>query len=48
MRPLPEGDKREFVAGYSDTTIHLLEEMIGIRDGRAEIVWPIPGRGKLW
>jgi len=41
------GDKLEFVVGYSDTTVHLHEEMIGIRDGRAEIVWPILGRGKL-
>ena len=44
---LKVGDKLEFVVGYSDTTVHLHEEMIGIRDGRAEIVWPILGRGKL-
>ena len=41
------GDKLEFVVGYSDTTVHLHEEMIGTRDGRVEIVWPILGRGKL-
>ena len=44
---LKVGDKLEFVVDYSDTTVHLHEEMIGIRDGRAEIVWPILGRGKL-
>ncbi len=44
---LKVGDKLEFVVGYSDTTVHLHEEMIGIRDGRVEIVWPILGRGKL-
>jgi D-serine deaminase-like pyridoxal phosphate-dependent protein len=44
---LKVGDKLEFVVGYSDTTVHLHEEMVGIRDGRAEIVWPILGRGKL-
>ncbi|MGH8714223.1 MAG: DSD1 family PLP-dependent enzyme [Casimicrobiaceae bacterium] len=44
---LKVGDKLEFIVGYSDTTVHLHEEMIGIRDGRAEIVWPILGRGKL-
>ena len=44
---LKVGDKLEFVVGYSDTTVHLHEEMIGIRDGRAEVVWPILGRGKL-
>ena len=46
-RTLKVGDKLEFVVGYSDTTVHLHEEMVGIRDGRAEIVWPILGRGKL-
>lgn len=44
---LKVGDKLEFVVGYSDTTVHLHEEMVGIRNGRAEIVWPILGRGKL-
>jgi D-serine deaminase-like pyridoxal phosphate-dependent protein len=44
---LKVGDKLEFVVGYSDTTVHLHEEMIGTRNGRAEIVWPILGRGKL-
>jgi D-serine deaminase-like pyridoxal phosphate-dependent protein len=44
---LKVGDKLEFVVGYSDTTVHLHEEMIGIRDGRVEIVWPTLGRGKL-
>lgn len=46
-RSLKVGDKLEFVVGYSDTTVHLHEEMIGMRDGRVEIVWPILGRGKL-
>lgn len=41
------GDKVEFVVGYSDTTVHLHEEMYGVRNGRVEVVWPILGRGKL-
>ncbi len=41
------GDKIEFVVGYSDTTVHLHEEMYGIRGGRVEAVWPVLGRGKL-
>ncbi len=44
---LKVGDKIEFVVGYSDTTVHLHEEMYGIRDGLVEVVWPILGRGKL-
>jgi D-serine deaminase-like pyridoxal phosphate-dependent protein len=41
------GDRIEFVVGYSDTTVHLHEEMIGIRGGRVEDVWRIAGRGKI-
>jgi D-serine deaminase-like pyridoxal phosphate-dependent protein len=44
---LKVGDKLEFVVGYSDTTVHLHEEMFGIREGHVEVVWPILGRGKL-
>jgi D-serine deaminase-like pyridoxal phosphate-dependent protein len=44
---LKVGDKIEFVVGYGDTTVHLHEEMYGIRDGKVEVVWPILGRGKL-
>jgi len=40
------GDKLEFVVGFSDTTVHLHDELYGIRDGRVEVVWPILGRGK--
>jgi len=41
------GDKVEFVVGYSDTTVHLHDEVYGIRDGRVEVVWPLLGRGQL-
>jgi D-serine deaminase-like pyridoxal phosphate-dependent protein len=41
------GDKVEFVVGYTDTTVNLHDELVGIRNGRVEIVWPILGRGKL-
>ena len=41
------GDRLEFVVGYSDTTVHLHDEMYGIRNGAVEVVWPILGRGKL-
>jgi D-serine deaminase-like pyridoxal phosphate-dependent protein len=44
---LQVGDKIEFVAGYSDTTVFLHDELYGIRDGRVEAVWPVLGRGKL-
>jgi D-serine deaminase-like pyridoxal phosphate-dependent protein len=41
------GDKLEFIVGYSDTTVHLHETIIGVRSGRVEAVWPVAGRGKL-
>jgi len=41
------GDKIEFVVGYSDTTVHLHEEIVGVRDGRIEAIWPVAGRGRI-
>lgn len=41
------GDRIEFVVGYSDTTVYLHEEMIGVRGGTIEEVWRIAGRGKI-
>lgn len=40
------GDQVEIVVGYSDTTVHLHDELIGIRNGRIETVWPIAARGR--
>ncbi len=41
------GDRLEWVVGYSDTTVHLHDEIYATRKGRIEAVWPIVGRGKL-
>jgi len=41
------GDKVEFIVGYSDTTVHLHEEIIGVRQGRIEAVWRVAARGKI-
>jgi D-serine deaminase-like pyridoxal phosphate-dependent protein len=41
------GDKLEFVVGYTDTTVHLHDELYAVSDGRVEAVWPVLGRGKL-
>ncbi|HEV8308885.1 MAG TPA: hypothetical protein VGW35_14585 [Methylomirabilota bacterium] len=40
------GDRVEFVAGYSDSTVFLHDRLHGVRDGRVEVIWPILGRGK--
>jgi D-serine deaminase-like pyridoxal phosphate-dependent protein len=41
------GDKIEFIVGYSDTTVHLHEEIVGVRGDRIECVWRIAARGKI-
>jgi D-serine deaminase-like pyridoxal phosphate-dependent protein len=41
------GDKIEFVVGYSDTTVHLHEEIVGIRGGHIESIWRVAARGKI-
>jgi hypothetical protein len=35
------------IVGYSDTTVHLHEEIVGVRSGRIESIWRVAGRGKL-
>ena len=41
------GEKIEFVAGYSDTTVLLHNELYGVRNGIVETIWPVLGRGML-
>jgi D-serine deaminase-like pyridoxal phosphate-dependent protein len=41
------GDRVEFAVGYSDTTVHLHEEIFAIRGSNVEAAWRISGRGKL-
>jgi len=41
------GDRVEFVVGYSDTTVHLHERLVGVRKGQVEVVWRVAARGRL-
>jgi D-serine deaminase-like pyridoxal phosphate-dependent protein len=41
------GEKIELIVGYSDTTVHLHEEIVGVRGGRIESIWRVAARGKL-
>jgi D-serine deaminase-like pyridoxal phosphate-dependent protein len=41
------GELVEFVVGYSDTTVHLHEELVAQRGGRIVAVWPIVARGRI-
>jgi D-serine deaminase-like pyridoxal phosphate-dependent protein len=40
------GDKLELGVGYADTTVHLHDELHGVRNGQVEVVWPIAARGR--
>jgi len=41
------GERVEFIPGYTDTTVHLHEEMVALRGNRIEAVWKVAGRGKI-
>ncbi|MBW8707733.1 MAG: alanine racemase [Alphaproteobacteria bacterium] len=41
------GDRLQFVPGYTDTTIHLHEEIIALRGSRIEAVWKVAARGRI-
>jgi D-serine deaminase-like pyridoxal phosphate-dependent protein len=41
------GDQLELIVGYSDTTVHLHEEIVGLRNGRVEAVWRVAARGRI-
>ncbi len=40
------GDRLRFIPNHVCTTVNLSDELIGIRDGRVEVVWPVLARGK--
>jgi D-serine deaminase-like pyridoxal phosphate-dependent protein len=41
------GDRLELIVGYSDTTVHLHEEIMGLRAGRIEALWRVAARGQI-
>jgi len=41
------GDKINFITGYEDLTVFLYDQLVGVRNGKVEVVWDISGRGKL-
>ncbi|TMH63127.1 MAG: DSD1 family PLP-dependent enzyme [Betaproteobacteria bacterium] len=41
------GERIQFIVGYSDTTVHLHDEIVGLRNGLIECVWQVAGRGKI-
>ena len=43
---LTVGDKIKVIPNHCDTTVMLYDWFVGLRGGRVESVWPIPGRGE--
>ena len=41
------GDKVNFTVGYGDWTVFLHDVLVGVRQGKVEIIWNVLGRGKL-
>jgi D-serine deaminase-like pyridoxal phosphate-dependent protein len=41
------GERVAFIVGYSDTTVHLHEEIVAMREGRIEGIWKVVGRGGI-
>jgi D-serine deaminase-like pyridoxal phosphate-dependent protein len=41
------GDTVNLIVGYSDFTVMLYDELLGVREGEIEARWPIAARGKL-
>ena len=45
---LPQiGDRLELIAGHSDSTINLHEEIAAVRRGKVEAIWRVAARGKI-
>jgi D-serine deaminase-like pyridoxal phosphate-dependent protein len=40
------GDKLRFIPNHACTTVNLSDELIGVRNGQIETIWPIEARGK--
>jgi D-serine deaminase-like pyridoxal phosphate-dependent protein len=41
------GDKIALVVGYSDTTVHLHEQIAAVRGDKVEAIWNVVARGKI-
>lgn len=41
------GDRLELMAGHSDSTVNLHEEIAAVRRGKVEAIWRVAGRGKI-
>ncbi len=45
---LAVGDVIQLIPSHVCTTINLHDVLVGVRDGRVEVVWPVATRGHVW
>ena len=41
------GDRIEVIPVHVCETVNLWDELVGVREGEVEVVWPVAGRGKM-
>lgn len=46
-RPVTLGEKIKLVPGHCDPTVNLYDELVLVRKGRVEAIWPIAARGAV-
>ncbi|MCW5603183.1 MAG: DSD1 family PLP-dependent enzyme [Burkholderiales bacterium] len=44
---LAVGDKLKLIPGHCDPTVNLYDNLVCLRDGRVEAIWPVAARGAL-
>ncbi|MFQ5795397.1 MAG: alanine racemase [Candidatus Bipolaricaulia bacterium] len=46
-RTLQVGDRVEIISNHACGTVNMYDELIGVRDGSVEVVWPVAARGRM-
>lgn len=41
------GERLSLIPHHQETTVNLHDEIVGVRNGKVEIIWPVAGRGKV-
>jgi D-serine deaminase-like pyridoxal phosphate-dependent protein len=41
------GERLTFIPLHQEMCLNLHDEMVGVRDGKVEVIWPILGRGRV-
>ena len=44
----PLGHKLKLIPGHCDPTVNLYDNLVCVRGGKVEAVWPISARGAGW